>query len=92
MTPKPTVPEVFTLMGKFVRVAYNNQGFVTLGYQMAQRAVGEEWMLLEVGLTMRVARQGLHAQARAPLAQDARRHHDPPRDAEDYAKAGYLRR
>jgi hypothetical protein len=51
--PKPTVPEIFTLMGKFVRVAYNNQGFVTLGYQVAQRSVGEEWLMLEVGLTMR---------------------------------------
>jgi hypothetical protein len=51
--PKPTVPEIFTLMGKFVRVAYNNQGFVTLGYQVAQRSVGEEWLMLEVGVTMR---------------------------------------
>jgi hypothetical protein len=51
--PKPTVPEIFTLMGQFVRVAYNNQGFVTLGYQVAQRSVGEEWLMLEVGLTMR---------------------------------------
>ncbi|HEY8233278.1 MAG TPA: hypothetical protein VIJ10_11505 [Vicinamibacteria bacterium] len=51
--PKPTVPEIFTLMGQFVRIAYNNQGFVTLGYRMAQESVGEEWVLLEVGLTMR---------------------------------------
>jgi len=27
--PTATVPEIFTLMGEFVRVAYNNQGFVT---------------------------------------------------------------
>ncbi len=51
--PKPTVPEIFTLMGQYVRVAYNNEGFVTLGYRIAQQSVGEEWMLLEVGLTMR---------------------------------------
>lgn len=51
--PQPTVPEIFTLMGQFVRVAYNNQGFATLGYRVAQESVGEEWMLLEVGLTMR---------------------------------------
>ena len=51
--PKPTVPEIFTLMGQYVRIAYNNQGFATLGYRMAQESVGEEWVLLEVGLTMR---------------------------------------
>jgi hypothetical protein len=51
--PQPTVPEIFTLMGQYVRVAYNNEGFVTLGYRAAQQSVGEEWMLLEVGLTMR---------------------------------------
>jgi hypothetical protein len=51
--PKPTVPEIFTLMGQYVRVAYNNQGFATLGYRGAQESVGDEWMLLEVGLTMR---------------------------------------
>ena len=53
VAPQPTVPEVFTLMGQYVRVAYNNSGFVTLGYRMAQEAVGEEWALLEVGLTTR---------------------------------------
>jgi hypothetical protein len=51
--PKPTVPEVFTAMGLYVRVAYNNQGFVTLGYHTAQESVGQEWILLDVGLTMR---------------------------------------
>ena len=51
--PKPTVPEIFTLMGQYVRIAYNNQGFATLGYRAAQESIGEEWMLLEVGLTMR---------------------------------------
>ena len=29
--PEPTVPEAFTLQGEFVRMAYNNEGFVTLG-------------------------------------------------------------
>jgi hypothetical protein len=53
VTPRPTVPEVFTLMGQFVRVAYNDKGFVTLGYQVAQRSIGDEWMMLEVGVTVR---------------------------------------
>ena len=39
--------------GKFVRAAYNNEGYVILGYQLANRSLGEEWMLLEVGITVR---------------------------------------
>jgi hypothetical protein len=54
--PQPTVPEVFTLMGQYVRVAYNNEGFATLGYRAAQGSVGEEWLLLEVGFTMRTGK------------------------------------
>lgn len=53
ITPVPTVPEVFTLMGQFVRIAYNNEGFASLAYRMAQQEVGKEWMLLEVGITLR---------------------------------------
>ena len=33
--PEPGVPELFTLEGQFVRAAYNNEGYVTLGYRMA---------------------------------------------------------
>jgi hypothetical protein len=51
--PEPTVPQVFTLMGQYVRVAYNNEGFVTLGYRTANASVGTEWMLLDIGLTVR---------------------------------------
>ena len=47
------MPQVMTMEGKFVRAAYNNEGYVILGYQLANRSVGEEWMLLEVGLTVR---------------------------------------
>jgi hypothetical protein len=50
--PQPGVPEIMTLEGKFVRVAYNNEGYVILGYQLANRSLGEEWMLLEVGMTV----------------------------------------
>ena len=50
--PKPGVPEIMTLEGKFVRAAYNNEGYVILGYQLANRSLGEEWMLLEVGMTV----------------------------------------
>ena len=50
--PRPGVPEIMTMEAKFVRAAYNNEGYVILGYQLANRSVGEEWMLLEVGLTV----------------------------------------
>jgi hypothetical protein len=46
------VPEQFTITGEFVRVAYNNEGYATLGYRVANDSVGDEWMLLEVGLTL----------------------------------------
>jgi len=52
-TPEPGVPEFFTLQGQFVRIAYNNEGYVSLGYRLANQSVGEEWMLLEIGVTLR---------------------------------------
>ena len=51
--PEATVDEIFTLQGEFVRMAYNNEGFVTLGYRVANSSVAEEWMLLEMGVTLR---------------------------------------
>jgi hypothetical protein len=51
--PQPGVPQIMTMEGKFVRAAYNNEGYVILGYQLANRSIGEEWMLLEVGMTVR---------------------------------------
>ena len=50
--PKPDVAERFTIEGQYVRVAYNNEGFATLGYRTAQGAVGEDWILLNVGITL----------------------------------------
>jgi hypothetical protein len=51
--PQPGVSEIMTMEGKFVRAAYNNEGYVILGYQVANYSVGEEWVLLEVGMTLR---------------------------------------
>jgi hypothetical protein len=51
--PQPGVPEIMTLEGKFVRVAYNNEGYAIVGYQLANRSIGEPWMLLEFGTTIR---------------------------------------
>jgi len=50
--PNPGVPQIMTLEGKFVRVAYNNEAYVILGYQIANRTVGDDWVMLDVGLTL----------------------------------------
>ena len=50
--PQPGVPQIMTLEAKFVRVAYNNEGYVILGYQIANRTIGDEWIMLDVGLTL----------------------------------------
>ena len=51
--PQPGVPQIMTMEGDFIRAAYNNEGYVILGYQLANRSIGEKWMLLEVGMTVR---------------------------------------
>lgn len=51
--PKPGVPQIMTLEGRFIRAAYNNEGYAILGYRLANQLVGEKWMLLEVGFTLR---------------------------------------
>ena len=50
--PQAGVPQIMTLEAKFVRAAYNNEGYVILGYQVANRSIGDDWMLLEVGITV----------------------------------------
>jgi len=50
--PNPGVPQIMTLEAKFVRVAYNLEGYVILGYQIANRTVGDDWVMLDVGLTL----------------------------------------
>jgi hypothetical protein len=51
--PQPGVPEVLTLEGTWTRVAYNNEGYAIIGYRLANLSIGEEWMLLEFGTTVR---------------------------------------
>jgi len=51
--PESGVSQIMTMEGKFVRAAYNNEGYVILGYQLVQRSIGEQWILLEVGMTVR---------------------------------------
>jgi hypothetical protein len=51
--PEPGVPQIMTLEGRYVRAAYNNEGYAILGYSVANLSVGEEWLLLDIGLTVR---------------------------------------
>src|SRR5512143_822031 len=51
--PEPGVPQVMTMEGRYVRAAYNNEGYVILGYKLANLSVGEPWMLLETGFALR---------------------------------------
>jgi hypothetical protein len=63
--PQPGVPQIMTMEGRYVRAAYNNEGYVILGYRTANLSVGEPWMLLEIGVTVR---KGVPDQ---PLVRDA---------------------
>lgn len=55
--PQPGVPQIMNLEGRFVRAAYNNEGYAILGYRAANLSVGEKWMVLDIGLTVR---DGVH--------------------------------
>ncbi len=88
--PQPTVPEVFTLMGQYVRIAYNNEGFVTLGYKVAQIAIGEEWMLLEAGFTMREPAKNYKLKRGDISIKTPDGTVIPLATQKEYAQAGYL--
>lgn len=62
--PEPGVPEVLTLEGTFIRAAFNTEGYVVLGYRLANESPGEPWMLLHVGIGLR------KGQARQELSRD----------------------
>jgi hypothetical protein len=51
--PEPGVSQIMTLEGTWVRAAYNNEGYAILGYRLANMSIGEEWMILEFGTTLR---------------------------------------
>jgi hypothetical protein len=51
--PEAGVRQIMTMEGAFVRAAYNNEGYTILGYRLANMSIGEEWMLIEVGMTVR---------------------------------------
>jgi hypothetical protein len=51
--PEPGVPQIMNMEGRFVRAAYNNEGYAILGYRIANLSVGQKWMLIDFGLTVR---------------------------------------
>ena len=51
--PDAGVPQIGSIEGTFVRAAYNNEGYVILGYKAANASVGEEWLMLDTGMTVR---------------------------------------
>jgi hypothetical protein len=57
--PNPGVAQIMTLEDRFVRVAYNNEGYVTMGYRLANGLQGKDWIMLEVGMALR---EGVQAQ------------------------------
>jgi len=51
--PVPDVPQMMTLQGQYVRLAYNNEGYAVMGYRMAQQERGNPWILLNAGFVLR---------------------------------------
>lgn len=51
--PVPTVPGISTIEGLYTIIAYNSEGWVTLGYRTANDRQDHNWVMLKVGLTLR---------------------------------------
>ena len=71
--PDPGVPQAMTMEGKFVRAAYNNEGYVIIGYQVANRSIGEEYMMIDLGHHRPRQRAGLQAHTRQDRGDTPRR-------------------
>jgi hypothetical protein len=55
--PDPGVPQRMDLGGTFVRAAYNDEGYVVVGYRATNDSVGEPWMVLDAGIALRDVRK-----------------------------------
>jgi hypothetical protein len=51
--PVPAVQGISTIEGLYTIIAYNSEGWVTLGYRTANDRQDHNWVMLEVGLTLR---------------------------------------
>ena len=54
--PEAGVPQIMTLEAEYVRAAYNNEGYVILGYKIVQESQGTDWVMLETGMALREGR------------------------------------
>ena len=50
--PDAGVPQAGSIEGKFVRAVWNNEGYVIMGYQVANRSIDGEHMMLDLGTTV----------------------------------------
>jgi len=89
--PETNVPGIFTLSGEFARIAYNNEGWVTLGYRAANNSQGQEWMLLEVGTTIRKPTPSQKIERGAFSLTLPDESTVAMASQQDYSSAGYLR-
>jgi hypothetical protein len=48
----PAVRARMEMKGTYIQVVYNTEAWVVLGFQPANFFVGEDWMLLDVGITL----------------------------------------
>ena len=85
--PESGVPQIMTIEGSFVRAAYNNEGYVILGYKTANMSVGDDWMLIEIGHDAAGRRLGREAEARRGVARHAGRQAVALATVEEYRKA-----
>ena len=88
---EPAAAQKVMAKGSFVRIGYNDEGWVTLGYRTANHSVGEEWMVLDVGLTLQagVPSQKLKRTDIALLTPSGKV--VTLASQEDFREAGYLR-
>jgi len=89
--PQPTVPGIFTITGAFVRIAYNSEGWVTLGYRTANDSQGQDWMLIEVGVTIRKPTKNQTLTRDSFWVTLPNGEKLPMASQTEYQKAGYLR-
>ena len=89
--PVSAVPQVSTITGQYTRIAYNNEGWVTLGYRTANGSQGTDWMLLEAGVTVHkgTPNQKLTRASFSVKMPDGS--FVPMASQEEFQKAGYLR-
>ena len=52
LAQEEAAPQKVGVKGEFVRLGYNDEGWVVLGYRVANDSVGEQWLLLETGITL----------------------------------------